>query len=97
MVIGDSKLSALATRAHLHSGGSRYLTPWALVGNTKADLTQGVDAAVTGRVVWTRVKSASAVPLGRGYEVVREQTYRAEERALTVTWQERVLVRQSKA
>ena len=27
MVIGDSKLSALATRAHLHSGGSRYITP----------------------------------------------------------------------
>jgi transposase len=97
MVIGDSKMSALATRAHLHSGGSRYLTPLALVGNTKADLTQWVDAAVTGRVVLTRVKSASAVPLGRGYEVVREQTYRAEERALTVTWQERVLVMQSKA
>ena len=91
-VIGDSKMSALATRAHLHSGGARSLTPLALVGNTKADLTQWVDAAGTGRVVLTRVQAAAAVPLGRGSEVVREQTYRAEERALPVTWQDRVLV-----
>jgi transposase len=97
MVIGDSKMSALATRAHLHSGGSRYLTPLALVGHTKADLAQWVDAAVTGTVALTRVKSASADILGRGYEVVRDQTYRDADRALTVTWQERVLVMQSKA
>lgn len=97
MVIGDSKMSALATRAHLHSGGSRYLTPLALVGNTKADLAQWVDAAVTGTVAVTRVKSASAATLGRGYEVGRAQTYRDDDRARTVTWQERVLVMQSKA
>jgi transposase len=97
MVIGDSKRSALATRAHLHSGGSRYLTPLALVGNTKADLTQWVDAAVAGTVALTRVHSASAASLGRGYEVVREQTYRADDRARTVTWQERVLVMHSEA
>ena len=96
-VIGDSKMSALATRAHLHSGGARYLTPLALVGHTQADLTQWVDAAVTGTVALTRVKSASADILGRGSEVVREQTYRAEDRARTVTWQERVLLMQSTA
>jgi transposase len=95
MVIGDSKMSALATRAHLHSGGSRYLTPLAMVGNTKADLAQWVDAAVTGTVALTRVHSASAAPIGRGYEVVREQTYHDEDRSVTVTWQERVLVMQS--
>ena len=95
MVIGDSKMSALATRAHLHSGGSRYLTPLAMVGNTKADMEHWVDAAVTGRVSLTRVKSASADPIGRGYEVVREQSYHDADRAVTVNWQERVVVLQS--
>lgn len=95
MVSGDSKMSALATRAYLQGCGSRYLTPVALVGKTKEDRAQWVDAAVTGTVSLTRVQSASADTLGRGYEVMREQTYRAEDRALTVTWQERVLVLQS--
>jgi transposase len=95
MVIGDSKMSALATRAHLHSSGSRYLTPLAMVGKTKEDMAQWVDAAVAGTVALRCVHSASAATIGRGYEVVREQTYRNEDRALTVTWQERVLVMQS--
>lgn len=97
MVIGDSKMSALATRAHLHSGGSRYLTPLAMVGNTKADMEHWVDAAVTGRVSLTRVKSASAETIGRGDEVVREQSSHEADRAVTVTWQERVVVLQSTA
>lgn len=95
MVIGDSKMSALATRAHLHSGGSRYVTPLAMVGKTKADMAQWVDAAVAGTVALTRVHSASGDAIGRGYEVVREQTYHDEDRAVLVTWQERVLVMQS--
>ncbi|MGE0681255.1 MAG: IS1634 family transposase [Candidatus Binatia bacterium] len=95
MVIGDSKMSALATRAHLHSGGSRYITPLAMVGKTKEDMAQWVDAAVAGTVALTRVRAASAEAIGRGYEVVREQMYRDEDRAVTVTWQERVLVMQS--
>jgi transposase len=95
MVIGDSKMSALATRAHLHRSGSRYLTPLAMVGTTKEDMEHWVDAAVTGRVSLTQVHSASADAVGRGYEVVREQRYHDTDRAVTVTWQERVLVMQS--
>ena len=95
MVIGDSKMSALATRAHLHSRGSRYLTPLAMVGNTKADLEHWVDAAVAGTVALTGVHSASADPIGRGYEVMREQIYHDADRAVSVTWHERVLVMQS--
>ena len=97
MVIGDSKLSALAPRAHLHSSGSRYLTPLAMVGKTKEDLAQWVDAAVAGTGALRCVHSAAAATIGRGYEVVREQMYRDEDRALPVTWQERVLVMQSEA
>ena len=52
---------------------------------------------MTGTVALTRVKSASAETLGRGYEVERAQTYRDEDRALTVTWPEQVLVMQSTA
>jgi transposase len=97
MVIGDSKMSALATRAHLHGSGSRYLTPLAMVGNTKEAMAQWVDAAVTGTVALTRVKSASADTIGHGYEVVREQMYRDEDKAVSVSWHERVLVMQSTA
>lgn len=97
MVISDRKMSALATRVHLHSGGSRYLTPLAMVGTTKADMERWVDAAVTGRVSVTRVNSASADPLGRGYEVGREQSYYDADRAVTVTWHERVVILQSTA
>ena len=85
MVIGDSKMSARAMRAHLHRGGSRYLTPLAMVGNTKEDMAQWVDAAMTGRVAVTRVQSASADTIGRSDEVVREQTYHDADRAVTVT------------
>ena len=94
-VIGDSKMRALSTRAYLQGWGSRYLTPLAMVGKTKEDMAQWVDAAVTGTGSLTRVQSASADVIGRGYEVVREQTYRAGDSPGTVTWQERVLVRQS--
>jgi transposase len=95
MVIGDSKMSALATRAHLHSGGSRYLTPLAMVGKTREDMAQWVDAAVAGTVALTHVHSASAETIGYGYEVVREQSYHDADRAVSVTWHERVLVMQS--
>ena len=95
LVSGASKLSALAPRAHLHSGGARDLTALALGGNTKEDMAQGVDAAVTGTVAVTRVQSASADASGRGDEGVREQTYCAEDSPVTGPGQERVLVRQS--
>jgi transposase len=95
MVIGDSKMSALATRAHLHSGGSRYITPLAMVGKTKEAMEQWVDAAVAGTVALRCVHSTSADAIGRGYEVVRDQRYGDEDRAVPVTWQERVLVMQS--
>ncbi|GAC1394075.1 MAG: hypothetical protein NVSMB38_24950 [Ktedonobacteraceae bacterium] len=34
LVVGDCKMSALATRAHLHEQGQYYLTPLAQVGET---------------------------------------------------------------
>ena len=95
MVIGDSKMSALSTRAYLQGCGSRYLTPLAMMGKTKEDMEQWVAAAMTGTVSLTRVQSASADAIGRGYEVVREQTYRDGDSPVTVPWQERVLVMQS--
>jgi len=95
MVIGDSKLRGLATRAHLHGGGSRYLTPLALVGKPKEDLARWVEAAVTGAVSLTGVKAAAHEPSGRGSEVRREQTSRANDHEEPVHWHERVLVLQS--
>lgn len=95
MVIGDSKMSALATRAHLHCGGSRYLTPLAMVGTTKADMDHWIDAAVAGTVALTRVHSALDETIGYGDEVGREQSSHDEDSAVRVTWRERVLGMQS--
>jgi transposase len=66
-----------------------------MVGKTKDDMEPWVDAAVAGTVALTRVHSAETI--GHGYEVVREQSSHAADRAVSVTWHERVLVMQSTA
>src|SRR5947199_7099065 len=42
LFVGDSKMSALATRAHLQAQGQYYLTPLALVGETAQLLPRGL-------------------------------------------------------
>ena len=38
LFVGDSKMSAWATRVHIHALGHHYLTPLALIGDTAADV-----------------------------------------------------------
>src|SRR5690348_2284508 len=46
LIVGDCKMSALSTRAHLQAQGQYYLTPLALVGETALQMPQWIAAAV---------------------------------------------------
>src|SRR2546422_4599800 len=87
LFVGDSKMSALATRAHLQAQQQYYLTPLAQVGETAKLMPDWIQAGVTRGDQLTQVLSEDGKQvLAQGYEVSR--TCVSEGR----TWQERVLV-----
>src|SRR6266566_1228517 len=92
LFVGDSKMSALATRAHLQAQQQYYLTPLALVGETAQQMPHWIEAGVGRGETLTQVQSEDEQQvLAQGYEVSR--TCVSEGR----TWQERVLVVRSHA
>src|SRR3989440_6766232 len=92
LFVGDCKMSALATRAHLVAQQQYYLTPLAQVGETAELLPQWIEAGVAQGDRLTQVLSEDGKEvLAQGYEVSR--TCVCGER----TWQERVLVVRSHA
>jgi transposase len=97
--VGDCKLSALATRAHIHHVGHHYLTPLALVGETARAMPSWIQAAVEGAEPLTPITTLEAegeeVVLGYGYETARECTATLE--GETISWSERVLIVKSEA
>jgi transposase len=48
LFVGDSKMSALATRAHIHSLNQHYLCPLALTGKTAEEMSHWIEAANQG-------------------------------------------------
>src|SRR5437660_6458373 len=55
LFVGDCKMSALATRAHLVARGQYYLTPLALVGETGQQLPEWIQAGVARGNALTQV------------------------------------------
>src|SRR5229473_3599398 len=55
LFVGDCKMSALATRAHLQACGQYYLTPLALVGETAQQMPDWIEAGVAGGEQLTQV------------------------------------------
>src|SRR2546425_2034385 len=92
LVIGDCKMSALATRAHLHAQAQYYLTPLALVGETAQQMPAWIEAGVKQAESLTRV-------LGDDGELVIAQGYEVRRTCVSgdLSWQERVLVVRSVA
>src|SRR5713226_9721412 len=92
LIVGDCKMSALATRAHLQAQQQYYLTPLALVGETGLQMPQGIEAGVApgDRVTQVRTEDGKHV-LAQGYEM-RRTCVSGE-----LSWQERVLVVRSQA
>jgi transposase len=96
LFVGDCKMSALATRAHIHQGGQHYLCPLPLTGNTAQDLTQWVQAVHDKRVVLQPVYAPETDQvLAEGYAF--ERLARAEVDGAETVWTERVLVVRSES
>jgi len=57
LFVGDSKMSALAIRAHIHQLNQHYLCPLALTGNTAEEMIHWIEAAKQ----WY-IRSASGLP-----------------------------------
>src|SRR5258707_6347553 len=92
LFVGDSKMSALATRAHLQAHGQYYLTPLALVGETAQQMPGWIQAGVAQGEALTQVQSEDEQQmLAQGYQVNRACVWEG------LSWQERVLVVRSHA
>ena len=92
LMVGDCKMSALATRAHVQARGQYYLTPLALVGETAQHMPAWIEAGVAQGERLTEVRSLDGKQvLAQGYELSRT-CVNGELR-----WQERVLVVRSQA
>lgn len=95
LYIGDSKMEALNTRAHLVAGGDYYLTPLSSKGSQGELLTQLVAAALDQEQELVDVYRQSTVDqepelIAQGYETTRQQE--ALVAGDRVSWTERVLV-----
>src|SRR5437660_8368308 len=84
LFVGDCKMSALATRAHLEAQQQYYLTPLALVGETAELLPAWIEAAVKQGDGLTSVLSEDGEQvLAQGYELSRRSV------SGELSWEER--------
>ena len=95
LYLGDSKMEALETRAHLVAGGDYYLVPLSLKGNQAellAELVQAALAQEQALIEVCREPGADQKPelIAQGYETSRLQTAQVADQRLE--WTERLLV-----
>jgi transposase len=97
LFVGDCKMSALATRAHIQRLEHYYLCPLALIGDNAELLSGWVQEAIDGehglRPVYVEDAKGKRVLLAEGYEI--ERRVAAEEDGKTVEWRERVIIAHS--
>jgi len=71
LFVGDSKMSALAIRAHIHHLNQHYLCPLALTGNTAEEMIQWIEAANNGtytlQAVYLENEKGERKQLAEGY------------------------------
>jgi transposase len=92
LFVGDCKMSALATRAHLLAHEQYYLIPLAQVGETAQQMPQWIEAGVAQGDALTQVLADDEKQvLAQGYELSRTCVWEGR------TWQERVLIVRSQA
>ncbi len=94
LFVGDSKMSALSIRAHIHNLEQHYLCPLALTGNTASEMEQWIQAANNGKRVLLPVYVENAKGerklLAEGYTL--ERTVSTEVGGEVKEWTERVFV-----
>ena len=97
LFVGDCKMSALATRAHIRRLEHYYLCPLALSRDNAELLSGWVQEAIDGeqvlRPVYVEDAKGEQVLLAEGYEIERQVV--AEENGEAVEWRERVIVAHS--
>ena len=80
LFVGDSKMSALATRAHIHRLNQRYLCPLALTGKTAEEMSHWIEAANQGehplQPIYRENDPREHQPLAEGYAF--DRTVKAE-------------------
>ncbi len=98
--VGDSKMGALATRAHIQQQQHYYLAPLARVGLVPELLEQGLRDALASQSPLLRVhrldEKGQPQEIATGYEFSREQEYEQAD-GTKVKWTERVLLVHSPA
>jgi transposase len=95
LYIGDSKMEALSSRAHIAAGGDYYLTPLSLKGSQAKLLSELVQSAVAQEhelVDVYRAPDDGQEPqlIAQGYEISRPQAAIVADQL--VEWTERLLV-----
>jgi len=89
LVVGDCKMSALATRAFIQAAGDFYLTPLSQVGEVASQMPAWIEAGVAKGEDLSKVQISDEEgthEIARGYEVKRLCTYEGQ------NWEERVLI-----
>ena len=105
LFVGDSKLSALATRAHIHRQMQHYLCPLAQKGETAKEMAGWIEAANTGthlmQPIYVENEKGERRLFAEGYEFERmiraEVEVDAEHPKEVVAWTERVFVVRSES
>ncbi len=99
LFVGDSKMSALSIRAHIHNQGQHYLCPLALTGNTASEMEQWIQAANDGEhvllPVYVENDKGERKLLAEGYTL--ERTVSAEVGGEVKEWTEQVFVARSES
>ena len=94
LFVGDSKMSALGIRAHIHHLEHYYLSPLALTGNTAEAMVKWIESANEGRhelqPIYLENDRGERKLLAEGYAVERQVG--AEEDGQVERWNERVFV-----
>ena len=73
LFVGDSKLTSLANRAHIHQRHHHYLGPLAHVGTVPTELARWVQRALDGDVRLRPLVAEDGSAWGKGYEFTRAQ------------------------
>ncbi|MBM4341597.1 MAG: IS1634 family transposase [Deltaproteobacteria bacterium] len=85
LYVGDSKMSAIDTRAFIQSGGDYYLTPLSCVGDVPQKIEELLEPVWNKQQTLTLIRNDDEA-IAVGYETVVHQTHQG------MDWDERVLV-----
>jgi transposase len=97
LFVGDCKMSALATRAHIQRRGQHYLCPLPMSSTNAEVLEAGIQAALADeealQAVYKEAEDGEPVLVAEGYEI--ERPLASEDEDPPVEWIERVIVARS--